>query len=153
MGGNITLRSLVTDPKDIKVAVIWGGVVGSYDEIINHWQNAVTYKPDATDLRLRNINLEEVISQHGTPATDPSYWEAIDPTFHLNDVNVPIQLHTGGADPNVPITFSTNLRDKLTAAGKTVEYYNYPGGDHNIDPPQYALAMERMIAFFDKYLK
>ena len=153
MGGNVTLRALVTDPKDIRAAVIWGGVVGAYDEIMNHWQNVVTYKADATDLRLRNINLEKLVSEHGTPSTDPSYWDAIDPVAHLAEIEAPIQLHTGGADPNVPISFSTNLRDKLLAAGKTVEYYNYPGGDHNIDPPQYTLAMARTIAFFDKYLK
>jgi len=32
MGGNITLRDIVVDTRDIKAAVIWGGVVGSYEE-------------------------------------------------------------------------------------------------------------------------
>lgn len=153
MGGNVTLRALVTNTTDIKAAVIWGGVVGSYDQIMNHWQSVVTYQPDATDLKLRSLNLETLISQHGTPSTDPAYWDAIDPTSHLGDIETPIQLATGGADPNVPIAFSTALYDKLKAAGKIVEYYNYPKGDHNIDPPQYELAMQRTIAFFDKYLK
>ena len=34
-----TLRDIEVDPKDIKVAVIWGGVVGSYDDLMNHWQS------------------------------------------------------------------------------------------------------------------
>lgn len=43
MGGNITLRNLVVNPSDIKAAVIWGGVVGTYDDLMNNWQRRSFY--------------------------------------------------------------------------------------------------------------
>jgi dipeptidyl aminopeptidase/acylaminoacyl peptidase len=153
MGGNITLRSIVVDTKDIKAAVIWGGVVGSYNDLINNWQNRVSYHPAPEDLRLRNNHRQQFIDTYGTPQTNPTFWNSIDPTFFLSDITAPIQLHTGGNDQEVPVAFSMSLKDKLQALGKKVEYYNYPGGDHNIASPNFELAMQRSIAYFDKYLK
>jgi len=153
MGGNITLRDLVVDPGDIKVAVIWGGVVGSYDDLINNWQRNVTYQPPPSELAQRNNYRQSLIQTYGTPTANPTFWNAIDPTHYLSDITAPIQLHTGGADEEVPIVFSQTLSQKLQQAGKSVEYYNYPGGDHNIASPNFELAMQRTIAFFDKYLK
>jgi uncharacterized protein len=153
MGGNITLRDLVVDPKDIKAAVIWGGVVGSYNDLMFNWQRRVSYQPPPRELALRNNYRQQLVNTYGTPQTDPSFWNSIDPTFFLSEITAPVQLHTGGNDEEVPVDFSVSLRDKLQKAGKTVEYYNYPGGDHNISSPNFEPAMQRSIAFFDKYLK
>lgn len=153
MGGNITLRDLVVNTQDIKAAVIWGGVVGSYDDLINNWQSKVKYQPAPRDLFLRNNHRQEFLDQYGSPTNNPSFWHSIDPTYFLADVTAPVQLHTGGDDQEVPVAFSVSLKDKLQAAGKTVEYYNYPGGDHNISSPNFEPAMQRTIEFFNKYLK
>ena len=153
MGGNVTLRDLVVDPSDIKAAVIWGGVVGSYDDLMNNWQRRVRYVPSARELALRNNNRQKITDTYGTPATNPDFWNAIDPTYFLSDITAPVQLHTGGNDEEVPVDFSQKLYNKLTQLGKTVEYYNYPGGDHNISSPNFEVAMQRSIEFFDKYLK
>ncbi|HUD19287.1 MAG TPA: alpha/beta fold hydrolase [Patescibacteria group bacterium] len=153
MGGNITLRDIVVDTKDVKAAVIWGGVVGSYDDIMNNWQRQVTYQPPPPELANRNNYRKRLTDQYGTPQTNPTFWQAIDPTSHLADITIPIQIHTGGSDEEVPVAFSVSLKNKLSALGKTVEYYNYPGGDHNIADPNFTVAMERSIAFFDTYVK
>jgi len=153
MGGNITLRDIVVNTHDIKVAVIWGGVVGSYDDLMNNWQPRVQYQPPPSELANRNNYRKSLTATYGTPQTNPSFWQAIDPTDHLADITIPVQLHTGGSDEEVPVTFSVNLYNKLLALGKTVEYYNYSGGDHNIADPNFTLAMQRSIDFFNKYLK
>lgn len=153
MGGNITLRDLVVDPKDIKAAIIWGGVVGSYNDLMNNWQRRVTYQPPARELAQRNNYRQRLTDTYGTPASNPGFWNSVDPTYYLSDITAPIQLHTGGNDEEVPVAFSQTLYKKLQQAGKTAEYYNYPGGDHNIASPDFELAMQRSIAFFDKYLK
>ncbi|MCL5125343.1 MAG: alpha/beta fold hydrolase [Deltaproteobacteria bacterium] len=153
MGGNITLRDLVVDTKDIKAAVIWGGVVGSYDDLMNNWQRRVRYQPSARELAQRNNYRKQLTDTYGMPATNPSFWNSVDPTNYLGDITAPIQLHTGGNDEEVPVDFSTKLYQKLKALGKTVEYYNYPGGDHNISTPNFEVAMKRTVGFFDKYLK
>lgn len=153
MGGNITVRDIVVRNNDIKAVVIWGGVVGSYDDLMNNWERKVSFHPSGTDLRLRNNNRQNLVNEFGTPQANPDFWNTIDPTAHLSDINTPIQLHTGGNDEEVPPAFSQSLFDKLQALGKTAEYYNYPGGDHNISSPNFNLAMQRSIKFFDKYLK
>lgn len=153
MGGNITLRDLVVDPKDIKTAVIWGGVVGSYNDLMNNWQRKVPYQPSQRELSLRNNYRQNLVKIYGNPETNPRFWNSIDPTYFLSDINTPIQLHTGGNDEEVPVSFSAGLYDKLRGLGKTAEYYNYPGGDHNISSPNFEIAIQRSIDFFDKYLK
>lgn len=152
MGGNITLRSLVVDPKDIKVAVIWGGVVGTYDDLMNNWQRSVSYNPPPNELALRNRYRQNLVAQFGTPKSNPSFWNSIDPNSYLSDVSAPIQLDVGGSDEEVPVVFSQGLNDRLKAAGKTVEIYTYPGADHNISQ-DLGLALQRSVNFFDKYLK
>lgn len=153
MGGNITLRDLVVDTKNIKAAVIWGGVVGSYDDLMNRWQRKVRFQPSQRELALRNTYRKKITDTYGTPENNPKFWDTVDPTKYISDINTPIQLHTGGDDEEVPVQFSVNLKDSLEKLGKTVEYYNYPGGDHNISSPNFELAMQRSVKFFDKYLK
>ncbi|MCL4364454.1 alpha/beta hydrolase [Patescibacteria group bacterium] len=152
MGGNITMRDLVVDPKDIKVAVIWGGVVGSYDDLINNWQRHVSYRPGPTEMALRNRYRQNLVVQYGQPKSNPSFWNTVDPTYFVKDIIAPVQLDAGGADEEVPVSFSQSFYDKLKAAGKTAELYIYPGSDHNISQG-FELAMQRSLGFFDKYLK
>lgn len=152
MGGNITLRALIVDPKDIKAAVIWGGVVGSYYDLMNNWQRRVTYRPPAPELANRNSGRQSLISMYGQPSTASAFWNAIDPTAHLADITAPIQLHTGGSDEEVPVAFSQSLFASLQKLGKIVEYYNYPGDDHNI-ATNFEVAEQRSIDFFNKHLK
>lgn len=153
MGGNLIMRNIVVNTKDIKAAVIWGGVVGSYHDLMNNWERKVPFRPSGTDLRLRINNRQNLINEFGTPSSNPSFWNMIDPTTHLLDINTPIQLHTGGSDEEVPSAFSQSLFDKLNTLGKIVEFYSYPGGDHNLSSPDFNLAMKRSIEFFNKYLK
>ena len=152
MGGNITLSDLVINRTDIKAAVIWGGVVASYDEIMNNWQNRVTYEPDAEDLMLRNKNRDLLIHIYGTPATNLDFWNSLDPTFFLQDITVPLQIDVGLSDIQVPPDFSKGLYEKMKPLGKNVEYYEYPGSNHDINQ-SFDVAMKRTIDFFDRYLK
>lgn len=150
MGGNITLRDLVVDPKDIKAAVIWSGVVGTYTDLLN-WHDPA-YQPSAYELSLRNRHRSELVNKYGTPEKNPAYWNAIDPANFVNDITAPVQLHVGEADEEVPPTFSEHLFNELKKSHKTAEFYTYPGANHNISQ-DFDLAMQRSLAFFDKYLK
>lgn len=152
MGGSITLRDLVVNTTDIKAAVIWGGVVGNYSDIMFNWQNRVSYKPDVEDLMLRNKNREILTGINGTPDTNPDFWNSCDPTYFLEDITAPIQINVGLADSQVPPDFSKGLYNKLKIIGKPVEYYGYPGSNHDINQG-FTLAMKRTIDFFNRYLR
>ncbi|QQG42088.1 MAG: alpha/beta hydrolase [Candidatus Woesebacteria bacterium] len=151
MGANIVIRVSEISP-EIKATVIWGGVVGSYSDILYNWQNRVTYKPNAEDLYLRNLGSQDLLSKNGTPSQNSAFWNSIDPTTNLNFIKAPIQIHVGLADPQVPPDFSKNLFNKLSDQKKLVEYFEYSGANHDINQ-SFGLAMQRTIEFFDRYLK
>lgn len=152
MGGNITLRDLVVNTTDIKAAVIWGGVVGSYNDLFYNWVRRVPHYPSQRETAMKTNAREQLVKQYGDPKTNPTFWQLLDPTYFVKDITTPIQLDAGGKDEEVPAAFSQSLRDKLQKAGKTVEYYEYPGDNHDISG-NFNLAMQHSLTFFDTYLK
>ncbi len=68
MGGYITLRVMVVSP-DVKVGIIWGGVVGSYPDLINSWRRpGISAFPSPTGTRRwRQI----LIVKYGSPEANP----------------------------------------------------------------------------------
>ena len=52
----------------------------------------------------------------------------------------------------MPVQYSDVLADQIEAVGGVVEYFRYPGDNHNISA-NFGVAMARSIAFFDAYLK
>lgn len=87
-------------------------------------------------------------SSEGQP--EGSYYS---PAYSIDVLNAPVQLDVGLSDEEVPWQFSQGLNNRLLAAGKIVEYYTYPGADHNISGSSFEIAMQRSIDFFNKYLK
>ncbi len=147
MGGFITLRAMVVN-KDIKVGVIWAGVVASYDDLINNWRRPIPSSIPSGARRWRQALMDE----YGTPKTNPKFWNSLSANSYLEDVSGPIQLHHGTADESVPVEFSQKLKEQLLSANKKVEYYEYSGDDHNI-ANNFGTASRRSVDFFDKYLK
>ena len=153
LGGNITLRVMVVSP-DVKAGVIWAGVVGTYEELINKWRRGRPWIPSDREIQGHVSSIRQnLIEKYGTPESNSSFWQSIDPRYFLQNISGAIQLHQGLADDEVPPLFSESLKNDLEKLGKTVELYTYEGGDHNLSSPNFELAMQRSVAFFDKYLK
>jgi dipeptidyl aminopeptidase/acylaminoacyl peptidase len=148
MGGNITLRALVIDPR-IKVAVIWAGVNATYKDLLENWHPPASDSPPPSFGRGM---AQKLVTSNGTPEQNPAFWDSISPMAYLADITAPIQLHHGTGDVEVPVQFSQSLANDLQAAGKPVELYTYAGADHNISQG-FSLAMSRSVAFFDRILK
>ncbi len=152
MGGDITLHELVLT-HDLKAAVLMAGVVGSYSDLIDWWKVRVATGVLTTQNDLHTNELvDQMVNLHGTPQTDPGYWNAIDPTQFISDIDAPVLIQVGTADAVVPPKFSQGLAAQLQAAGKNVNYRVYPGADHNLAPDT-GMAVAEAIAFFDQYLK
>jgi dipeptidyl aminopeptidase/acylaminoacyl peptidase len=152
MGGYITLRAMVIDPT-IRCGVIWAGVVASYPDLVNRWRRTPTPDPSgqATPSPGRGWR-SGLASVYGSPEENPEFWASISANTFLRDLSGPLQLHHGTADTSVPVEFSETLYSQLLEAGRTAELYIYPGADHNLSDP-FAVAMQRTIEFFDRYLK
>jgi dipeptidyl aminopeptidase/acylaminoacyl peptidase len=148
MGGNLTLRALVVDPR-IKVAVIWAGVTATYQDILENWHPPPGSGPPPS---AQGSWRQDWIARYGTPEKNPAFWNSISPMAYLSDITAPIQIDHGTSDIEVPLAFSQKLASQLQSKGKSVEFYTYPGSDHNI-AQGFSLAMARSVAFFDHYLK
>lgn len=148
MGGQMTLRAMVIS-KDIKAGVIWSGVVASYPDLLTQWRRPQSTIPTPTTGRRWR---EDLIAQYGSPEENPQFWDSISPNSLLQDISGPLQLHASKTDPEVPFIFSQELYQQTLAAGQVAEFYSYLNDDHNLSK-DFSTAMERSIAFFDKYVK
>ncbi len=149
MGGYITLRSMVVK-KDIKAGVIWAGVVASYPDLLTRWRRTSPTPPATSGLSRgwRRI----LVETYGDPQSNPEFWNSISANNYLADISGPVQLHHGTADYSVPVEFSEKLDKQLKDANKPSELFIYQGDDHNLSA-NLGIALDRSVAFFDKYLK
>ncbi len=151
MGGNIALHELVLT-NQFKATDIWAGVVGSYPQILAWWHERIAnHTITGNDLETANLVLQ-LQQEHGTPQTNPDFWDSIDPTRFLSDINTPIFIQVGTADEEVPSSFSETLYQNLKNIGKNVQLQTYPGADHNLSPDS-TEAILASINFFNLYLK
>lgn len=155
MGGYITLRAMVARD-DIKAGVIWAGVVGSHEDLFERWRRRGAQAPSpgvsVTPSTRGGGWRQSLQAQHGSPADNPEFWNALSANYYLTEISGPVQLHHGTADDSVPVEFSQKLEQQLLDKGKIVEYYEYPGDDHNISA-NFGIAAQRSVEFFDKYVK
>ncbi|MDE2588122.1 MAG: alpha/beta fold hydrolase, partial [Patescibacteria group bacterium] len=152
MGGNVTLHELVI-PVSVQAVDIWSGVVGTYTNILSWWDNRVATGVLTTQNDLQTLQLvRQFTKTHGTPDTNPQFWQAIDPTDYLSKVQSPVLIQVGTGDTVVPPDFSSTLYASLKQLGKNVQFVSYPGADHNLAPDSTS-AMGAAIAFFNTFLK
>ncbi len=143
-GGEIGLRSMVVSP-EIKAGVFWAGVVGSFEGMLEIYNNKISF----LDLKRE---VPELVKQNDLPSKNPDFWQKIDPYAYLNNIGGEIQLHHGTTDESVPIETSQELVSAMENIGQEVEYFEYPGADHNLSNPAFNSAMERTVEFFKKQL-
>jgi dipeptidyl aminopeptidase/acylaminoacyl peptidase len=151
MGGGITLRSMVVS-KQIKAGVIWAGVVGNWEDLLERYRRRTPWMSTTASSETRS-KITEFTEKYASPSANPDFWRTIDTYTYLADISGPVQLHHGTADSDVPMEFSQHLKSALEQAGKSAEYFEYPGGDHNLGGAAFSPAMKRSVEFFDRYLK
>jgi dipeptidyl aminopeptidase/acylaminoacyl peptidase len=156
MSGMVLTRALTAKPDTFKAAAIWGGVIGSYEDIHKEWWSKRRRPIPSTTPSQLNANRpsrQAFISRYGEPDDSNDFWRSISPKAYIENINTPILLEHGEADGTVPVSLSVLFSENLSKAGKIVELHTYPGGDHDISSPNFEIAMQRTVDFFDKYLK
>jgi acetyl esterase/lipase len=83
-----------------------------------------------------------------TPAANPQLYQQSSPYNYAVSGSSPTLILHGGADPLVPPSQSTLLRDKLVSVGVPNQYVFYPAGGHgDWDAPTYTDAFNKIAAF------
>ena len=127
MGGEVALR--VAEATDmVKAIVLWAPTSGRVSDNARFYGNG------------RRLQ--------GSSSTDGA-----SPINYLRFIFSPISLHQGLSDTEVRPEWSKELNEALKKEGKIVEYFEYPGQDHNFRNLGWDVISKRTIDFFDKYLK
>jgi len=92
--------------------------------------------------------------QLGTPWTSRDRYIENSPVFYLDRVETPLLITHGSEDFAVAPFLAEEIFVDLRRLGKTVVYVKYEGEGHGLENYQNQLDfIERMINWFDKYLK
>jgi dipeptidyl aminopeptidase/acylaminoacyl peptidase len=70
---------------------------------------------------------------------------------YFDKITAPVELHQGGSDDAVPLSWSNELASKLKLV-KNENYFSYPQADHNL-MPDWDTVVSRNIIFFNSKLK
>ena len=145
LGGYGTLSLIVQTPR-FKAALMHAGLgdlISSYGEM---GEDGSSY--------LIGIWEDNRRTQFGTPWSAPEKYIENSPVFHLDRIVTPLLILHGSKDYAVAPFLGEEIFVDLRRLGKTVVYGRYEGEGHEIAGYHNQLDyVERMIAWFDKYLK
>jgi dipeptidyl aminopeptidase/acylaminoacyl peptidase len=164
MGGGITTKILTIDTR-VKAAVLYAPNSADDADLIARWgYGCIGDIPAGEVLETCNSGdvvplslATELIQAYKDAAFDPAMMQWIAPIYHLNAINVPIQIHIGTADGDfigsTPPEWSYKLNQALLEAGKSVELFKYEGERHSFIGDQWLIFMDRAAKFFDLHVK
>lgn len=127
MGGEVSLRAIEATDK-VKAVVLWAPTSG------NAGDNHAFY------------------NGNDSPTADPAL-EGVSPINYIKYITSPISIHQGSEDTEVNPDWSKELKEALEKQDKIVEYFEYPGEDHNFRNFGWDTISERSLNFYSKYLR
>lgn len=136
MGGGVTQRVITVDPDAVQAAVLYGSMSG--DEVQNY--QAIQRWSGGQRGQFELATPAEALQQ-------------IAPIYQRDRIQAPVSVHHGEQDRTVPLAWSTELCADLTARGKSIECFTYPGLDHTFAGEGDRLFMQRVREFFDRTLR
>lgn len=141
MGGGIALNVMVTKPEAVKAVVLLAPINSSYKVNFDKW-----VAPEMSEIA------EKFYQIYGRYEENPEVWESFSARNYFSKVKVPVLLHQGTADQDVPVEWSRELSELLQKEGKDITYYEYAGEPHTFINAQ-SLVMQRTLDFFNTHLK
>jgi dienelactone hydrolase len=136
MGGGITTRVITISP-DVRAAVLYSAMSGdeqkNYERIFHYFSNGT----------------------RGQAELDfpPQAFQLISPVYFFDHIQAAVSIHYGESDPDVPPAWSKDTCLRLRDLGKSVECYSYPGEPHTFHGEGDQLFMQRMIDFYNRWLR
>jgi uncharacterized protein len=140
MGGGIALNIIVSQPDLVDAVVLFAPVSSDYRDSFNKW------------VRRRAEVAERIIAAYGSPQDNPEFWDNVSPATFFDKVQVPVLIHQGTIDSDVPVEWSEHTAAFLEQAGVDVTLHLYPGEPHEF-ARAWPMVMERTTDFFNTYVR
>ena len=164
MGGGITTKILTLE-SPVRAAVLYAPNSADDADLIARWGYGCIGDIAAGEL-LDTCNSAdvipeslpaEVIAAYEVAAQSPERMREIAPYYHLDSVNVPVQIHIGSADGDyigsTPPEWSYKLNQALLDWNKNVQLFVYQNQRHSFTGDAWILFMDRAVEFYDENLK
>lgn len=172
MGGGVTMKVLeivgaesFRSESKIKAAVLYSTVSADFADIIARW-GIGCFGDVAAGEQIVGCNSSDVIpvdlphnlqEAYLFTANDAETLKKVSPLYHLETINIPLQIHYGSEDGKVlsgtPPQWSVTLTQALRDSGKQVELYSYESERHSFIGEPWFVFMGRVLRFFDRNLK
>lgn len=169
MGGGVTMKVLTLDPSAgsgfVRAAVLYSTVSADNADLVERWgmgcigdiaEGEARYGCNSSDVLPESLP-QGLISAYEFSALDADLNKAVSPYYHLDLVQVPVQIHYGTADgvdyAGTPPEWSKKLYQGLVDANRPAEIFAYDGEKHSFFADEWFAFMERTAAFFDTYVK
>lgn len=137
-GGMETLAALEISGKNYPT-VLWAPVSAYFPYDVLYYLNEAEDKGKALRKELADFEKDYDVDEYSIAT-------------HLDWITSPVQLHQGTADPYIPMSWSDNLAQTLKNNGDKVNYFVYPGTDHNMRP-SWQTIVDRDVEFYKSFLK
>jgi dipeptidyl aminopeptidase/acylaminoacyl peptidase len=159
MSGNLVLRSMLVT-SDVKAGVIWAGAVYSYQDFAKYRLSDRSYVPRQPDPHYDSSDIADAARTEITKLRqepdkvdfNDQFWTSVSLTKNINYLSAPLQIHHALNDSVVSINYSKDLAEVLKQNNKKYEFFEYKGGEHNIESPYFEQAMSRTVKFFQDNL-
>lgn len=164
MGGGVTMKVLMLGAP-VRAAVLYSTVSADNADLVERWgmgcvgdvaEGEARYGCNSSDVLPESLP-QGLISAYEFAALDPDLNQAVSPFYHLDLVQVPVQIHYGTADGadygGTPPEWSKKLRQGLVDADRPVETFAYEGEKHSFFADEWFAFMERAVTFFDIHVK
>ncbi|HWD67579.1 MAG TPA: S9 family peptidase, partial [Caulobacteraceae bacterium] len=137
-GGYMTLMAVSKTPNVWAAGAEWYGIID--------W--AHMYVTEAPPLQAYQRGLI------GDPVQDAAVYKASSPMTYMHQTSAPLLVLQGDNDIRVPKSQAEEVVSTLRADGRAVDAHFYPNEGHGFAKRENQIdALERTIAWFDKYLK
>jgi len=124
--------------KKVDAVVLWAPV--SADEGVN------------LEYGLGNGPGGQALAAFGSPKSNRIAYKRVSSINYLN-LSPPLSIHHGTADTVVPYEWSEDLLQAAQKKGVSAELFLYPDAEHQLLDKDWELALQRTVAFYDRYVK
>lgn len=151
-GGAVTAKAIAISDQ-IAAAVVYSPasltIAEDYEFRVGRSRSRAGQPPGRRTGVIDRIEIEFPV----TPAQAPDLYQRLSPLPYLQFVGAPVQIYWGTADETVPGKWPGDLLAGLQAAGKNVEYVEYPGQPHSFTGAPNQRYLQHMAEFFEQHLK